>query len=127
MLTNSQFFWYLVCQFLRVRAVQAVYEIGNWAIVAYSLDPNWIMLFFFIILGIGLSCTPSRADLHITGAFLLAHPGQTAITLLTILLGAVILFCAGWSYDYWWQILLAIVVLFLPSWVACKVYVHCRP
>jgi hypothetical protein len=107
--------------------VQGVYELGNWAIVAYNLDPNWIMLFFIIIVGIGFSCTPSRADLHVTGTFLLAHLGQTAITILMILVGCVILYLAGWPFDYWWQTLLAIVVLFLPSWVACKVYVYFLP
>jgi hypothetical protein len=80
----------------------AVYDLGNWAIAAFSLDPNWIVLFFIIIVGIGFSCTPSRADLHVTGTFLIAHPGQAAITILTLLLGAAILFCTGWSFERWW-------------------------
>jgi fatty acid desaturase len=106
---------------------QAVYELGNWAIAACGLDPNWVVPFFIIIVGIGFSCTPSRADLSITGRFLLAHPGQAAITVVALLLRAAILFYACWPFAFWWEILLAIVVLFLPSWVACKVYVHFRP
>ena len=68
------------------QAVQILLEVAglfkallvNLAITAFSLDPKCAVLFFAIIVRIGVSCTPSRADLSITGRFLPARPGLAA-------------------------------------------------